>query len=237
MTRTLGSVRGAAGNGGPYRDFSAFGCACADYEYRSDKTVRAMIASPDADWTNFAALINTAWQQLEHRILAEFAKSGVAHNQVELRHHARVQYVGQLNDVEIRLPFERIEGPAHVRAILESFEDAYSTMFSRSARSPELGYLVTTAVVTGAVDIEKPRLPEEPVVDADPSSAQTTTRPVYHRGSWTEARIYDMEQLRPGQRIEGFSVVESSATTLVVPTGREVVLDKHRIFHLSSSVA
>ena len=41
-----------------------------------------------------------------------------------------------------------------------------------------------------------------------------------------------MEALKPGNRITGPAIIESDATTLVVPTGFEVRLDKHRLFHL-----
>lgn len=218
--------------------FSAFGCACADYEHRADKTVRAVIAGPDGDVEGFAAAINAGWEELEGRVRGEFAKSGVDAGTVAIRHMLRVQYVGQLNDVEIQLPFERVRTAQDVATIIERFEELYSTMYSRSARSPELGYLVTTAVLTGVADVEKPQLPHEEVEgERPPAAAERGTRRVYHRGAWLQARIYDMEQLRPGNRIEGFSIVESTATTFVVPTGREALLDAHRIFHLSTFAA
>lgn len=218
--------------------FSAFGCACADYEYRADKTVRAMIAGPDADFIEFAEAINSAWEQLRERIVAEFAKSNVEASKIQLGHDLRVQYVGQLNDVEIHLPFDRVATRDQVQEIIERFEDLYSTMYSRSARSPELGYLVTTAVLTGVVDVEKPVLPEEPLGDQAPDeAARRGTRDVYFKGEWTTASIYDMERLRPGNLVTGFAVIESPSTTLVVPTGREALLDQHRIFHVLDAPA
>lgn len=214
--------------------FSAFGCACADYEYRADKTIRVAIASAGADIAQFAAAINTAWSELRERVSEEFAKSHIAVEQVSFRHLLRVQYVGQLNDVEIRLPFDQVRTQEDVQMVIDLFEDAYSKMYSRSARSPELGYLVTTAVLTGVYDIEKPRLPEEPLGPAAPdTSALQGSRAVYHKNSWIEARIYEMENLRPGNRLEGFAIVESPNTTFVVPAGYEAYLDQHRIFHLS----
>ncbi len=218
--------------------FSAFGCACADYEYRSDKTVRAMIAGAEADITEFAAAINGPWEELRERVTGEFAKSHVDPGGVALRHRLRVQYVGQLNDVEIDLPFEKVETAEHVGEIIERFEDLYSTMYSRSARSPELGYLVTTVVLTGVVEVEKPRLPEDPITDEESAAeARRGTRKAYYKGEWNEAGIYDMEQLQTGNRVVGFAVIESPSTTFVVPTGRQALLDQHRIFHLSNVVA
>lgn len=210
--------------------FSAFGCACAEYEYRADKSIRADVLGP-----GFAADVNDAWAELEQRVRAEFAKSGVAAGDVQLRHVLRVQYQGQLNDLEIVLPFERVGGEADAREVIERFESAYATMYSRSARSPELGYQATRAIVTGVVEIEKPVLPVEPLGSAEPpAAARRGTRRVYVDGGWTDATILAMERLEPGNAIRGFAVVESPSTTFVIPTGREARLDEHRIFHLSN---
>ena len=220
--------------------FSAFGCACADFEYRNDRSVNVPIASPDlapeafaAGFELFAGAINLSWQSLQGGLLNEFAKSGIPADQVTFKHYLRMQYVGQLNDVEIYLPFSQIRTHEDVKLIIERFEDAYSKLYSRSATSPELGYLATTAVLKGVVDVEKPRLPTEPLAPAaPPPEASKGTRPVYRHGEWREAHIYDMEKLLPGNKLPGISVIESPSTTFVVPLGYEAYLDEHRIFHL-----
>jgi len=55
---------------------------------------------------------------------------------------------------------------------------------------------------------------------------------VYWHGQWVTATIYEMEELQPGNVIQGLSIVESPATTFVVPPNRYAYLDQHRIFHL-----
>ena len=46
--------------------------------------------------------------------------------------------MGQLNDVEIDLPFEAVKTAADMRTIIAKFEEAYSKQFSRAARSRNL---------------------------------------------------------------------------------------------------
>ena len=41
-----------------------------------------------------------------------------------------------------------------------------------------------------------------------------------------------MEDLKPGNEITGPAIIESDATTFVVPDGFATTLDKHRLFHL-----
>lgn len=220
--------------------FSAFGCACADFEYRVDRTLNVPTASPELAPAQFEGgfpllqgAVNGAWALLKKQVAAEFAKSDIEQSRISFVHALRLQYVGQLNDVEIQLPFSEISTSEHVREIIRLFEDAYTKQFSRSARSPELGYLVSTAVVKGTVPIEKPRLPSEPEAGPEPpAEARKEGRRVYREAAWHEAKIFDMEKLKPGNRFAGMSVIESPSTTFVVPFGFEAWLDKHRIFHL-----
>ena len=44
-----------------------------------------------------------------------------------------------------------MEEGEHVDELIVEFEDAYSKVYARSARSPELGYLITQAIVHGSV--------------------------------------------------------------------------------------
>ncbi|MEM9123223.1 MAG: hydantoinase/oxoprolinase family protein, partial [Pseudomonadota bacterium] len=221
--------------------FSAFGCACADFEYRTDMTVNMSVPSPDLDpggfekgFEGFASAFNAAWESLRGRIESEFAKSGIAKDAIDYGTYIRMQYVGQLNDVEIRVPFERITEPGQIKQIIELFEEAYSKLYSRSATSPELGYLGTTAILKGVVPVEKPKLPDEGDNGAaPPDNALKGERKVYRGGQWLTAKVYDMETLQTGNVIDGPAVIESPATTFVVPADCKTRLDAHRIFHLT----
>ena len=71
-------------------------------------------------------------------------------------------------------------------------------MYARAASSPELGYLVTQAIVRGSVAIEKPTLPHA-------ADAQTGSPPVkaHARASTgaegfgtTETDVYEMDDVR-----------------------------------------
>ncbi len=191
--------------------FSAFGCACADFEYRLDRTLNVPTADPDLAPAAFksglpmlSGAINAGWESLRARVAAEFAKSQVPDDGIEYRHCLRVQYVGQLNDVEIDLPFSSLATADDVRAIISKFEDAYSKQFSRAARSPELGYLVTTVVIRGVHKVMKPVLPSEPLSGANPvAGAFKASRKIYRHGTWHDAQNPRNGKARGRQRREG----------------------------------
>ena len=222
--------------------FSAFGCCCADYEYRFDKSVT--LACADGFATDrceaVANGLNAVWDELRDKVAAEFAKSGVGEDVVRYRHYARVKYAGQLNDIEVNLDDTLKEPgrcrPEEVAAVMKTFEERYERIYARGAKSPELGYVITQATCCGVTDVEKPTLPDDALAGAEPPrTASKGRRPVYAKGEWRDADIWNMEALVAGNEIAGPAVIESPATTLVVPTDLRLFLDAHRIFHLEAN--
>jgi acetone carboxylase beta subunit len=214
--------------------FSAFGCACADFEYRYDRTVDLPLrpGAPDEERVGIGGMITQAWRALEERVREEFGKSGYSTEDVTFVHAVRMQYWGQLNDIEIDSPHAEITASGHVDDLVREFERQYGRLYARSARSPELGYLVTQAIVRGAVAVEKPHLPEQEIVTGAPAVKQT--RPVHwgDRFGFTVTDVYEMSDVRNGHAIEGPAVIEAPSTTFAVPPDRRVWVDRNDIFHL-----
>jgi acetone carboxylase, beta subunit len=229
--------------GVPYREilvpawaagFSAYGCACADFEYRYDQTIDLPI-QPSADEMERAGIgvmVTGAWLGLEERVAEEFAKSGIDRDRIRFTHAVRMQYFGQLNDIEIVSPHPEIEEGSQLDELIAAFEDAYAKVYARSARSPELGYLITQAIVMGSVEVEKPSLPELEERSGEPPVS--STRRVRWRDRDAATSIVRLEDVDAGHVIEGPAIVEHVATTFAIPPGSSARLDRHGIFHLSA---
>ncbi len=221
--------------------FSAFGCACADYDYRYDQTVDMPLlpAFGDAERAGIGSMITSAWLGLQDRVVNEFAKSGIARERVRFTHAVRMQYYGQLNDIEFVSPHPALQDASQVAELIETFEQAYAKMYASSARSPEFGYLVTHVIVHGTVDVEKPALPQLPEQPGKPDPK--ASRPVHWgRASgekFIDTEIFQLESVGAGNTIDGPAIVEHSATTFAIPPGRRATLDAHHIFHLTNTEA
>jgi acetone carboxylase, beta subunit len=215
--------------------FSAFGCGAADFEYRYDKTLDINVNDGASDDEKLKAgkELQDAWDELKEKVAAEFEKSKFSKEDVEFRLYFRMQYQGQLNDLEIEAPIEAFENVDHWDELVNAFEDTYTRVYAKAAKSPELGYSITGAIVRGIVEVPKPKIPMEPFAgETPPKEAFLGKRRVYWKGKWVEADIWEMEKLKPGNKIKAFSIIESPATTFVIPPGFETYLDQHRIFHL-----
>lgn len=214
--------------------FSAFGCGAADFEYRYDRTMLIDIPRPlqNTTWAGMADAINQAWDELESYVREEFRRGHYNPANVTMRHLFRMQYQGQLNDLEVESPVTRIESIEDMAQVLQAFEDVYTRVYSEAARSSELGFRLMAVTVRGSGDVPRVQLPDEPLRPEDNPDAIKGWRKVYTHEGWLDAAIWDMSQCQAGNVIRGLAIVESPSTTMVVPAGFEARLDRHLVFHL-----
>lgn len=212
--------------------FSAFGCACADFEYRFDRQVDLplMPSQSGAERAQMVTLVSETWRALEDRVRAEFRKSGADTGEIRFTHMVRMQYYGQLVDIEVDSPSAELSTAEDAQALCDAFEATYQRMYARAASSPELGYLVAQAIVKGSVPVEQPRLPV--LAAASGSPPVKDTRAVWWDDGWEDTAVHEMDDVRPGHSLEGPAILEAESTTFPIPPGRRALLDEHGIFHL-----
>ncbi|MGN8376585.1 hydantoinase/oxoprolinase family protein [Helicobacter pylori] len=215
--------------------FSAFGCACADFEYRYDKSVDIAIPQYSSDESKIEAckIIQDAWDELTLKVIEEFKINGFSEKDVILRPGYRMQYMGQLNDLEITSPVSKAKSVADWEEIVKEYEKTYARVYSESACSPELGFSVTGVIMRGVVATQKPVIPVEKEHGATPpKEAKVGVRKFYRHKQWVDADVWHMEKLLPGNEVIGPAIIEADSTTFVIPKGFATRLDKHRLFHL-----
>ncbi|MEF8914319.1 hydantoinase/oxoprolinase family protein [Natronomonas sp.] len=217
--------------------FSAFGCATADYSYRYDQSLDMVIQPDFSNADDVAAALTGALESLQERTVESFERDGIDIAETEFRPGVRMQYAGMLDDLEIDIPLELWDGGLSgedIEAIVDIYEEEFAQVFQRAAQSPEQGYMITMGVGTGVAPSPKPSIPEEPLQgETPPEAAAKGEREIYYDGDWHDASIWEMDRIQPGNVIEGPSVIEAPATTILVPPGFEAPLDEHRIYHLT----
>ncbi len=66
-----------------------------------------------------------------------------------------------------------------------------------------------------------------------PKAAFKEKRQIFQHGQWHDANIYEMDELRPGNEIDGLAVIEAPSTTLFVPLDWRARIDENLIFWLT----
>lgn len=215
--------------------FSAWGGACMDYSHRRHKSVATVLTPDLGDEMKVAYLqpVNMAWDALEKELLTELGGEGFSADQITTTRVIYMKYMGQLDDIEVNSPVTRVDTVDDMRALVKAYEDQYTKMFTLVAK-PDVGaYQVTEVCVIAKVDTMKPKLPRQALSSKEPDrQAFKGKRPVYQNGAWSDADIWRMEDLKPGNEVDGLAVIEASNTTLFVPPEWHMRIDEYDIYWL-----
>ncbi|MFB6206521.1 MAG: hydantoinase/oxoprolinase family protein [Haloglomus sp.] len=217
--------------------FSAFGTACADAAYRYDQQLDAILQPDFSNAPIVASDVQSTLEELEEKATDAFERDGVDPDVVEFQPALRIQYLGMLDDLEVAIPPEALEGGFDgdaLRTVIDRYEEKFDQVFKRAAKSPENGYQVTMAIGVGVGPSAKPDIPEEPLgSETPPEAAHKGERDIYWDDDWHAAQLWQMRDLAPGNVIDGAAVIEAPATTVLVPPGFSAELDENRIYHLT----
>lgn len=214
--------------------FSAFGCTTADYLRRYSRSVQLTIPpeAPREHREQVASEINSVWAALADAARREMSDEGHDLADVRLHMFAMMRYTGQLEDVEVPVPLQRLSSDTDLDTLVSEFERIYTAINRAVAHYREAGHSVTELGLLAIVDKIKPKLTRRPLEGRTPSrEASKGTRAMYYNREWCEARLWEMDLLRPGNEVEGPAVIEHPATTLVIPAGDRVWVDEWTILH------
>jgi N-methylhydantoinase A/oxoprolinase/acetone carboxylase beta subunit len=215
--------------------FSAWGGACMDYGHRRHKSVSAVIP-PGADEATklFAGqTVSAAWEELENQLLEELLGEGFSRDQISVRPFAYMKYYGHLDDLEVPSPVPRLATEQDVEKLVAAFEDLFTRTYTLAGKPPYPTFQIDEVSVVAQVDTVKPLVRTYDLEGKEPpKSALKDSRQVFQGGQWYDAGIYEMDELRAGNEVQGLAVIEAPNTTLFVPAGWRARLDGHMIFWL-----
>ncbi len=215
--------------------FSAFGIVAAERFHRLEQTVVCILLpdqSPD-EWVAEAQSVDRGWRELERRAAEELAALGVESEDIRFRYGITARYVGQyFVSWSAHVPQGRVSSDHRdVQVLIDSFEAEFRRIYPVAGRFPDAGYQIDSVFIEAMTPKAPTTLVEYDLAGPDPRpSARKGTRPAYvGEGRWEDFEIYDMDSLEAGNRIEGPSIIEHPMTTLVVPPGRRIEFDEHKV--------
>jgi N-methylhydantoinase A len=128
-----------------------------------------------------------------------------------------MRYEGQIHLVDV--PFDMRTGGDLTADLRSGFEARYSEIFFHLQKRREVVLENLRAAAVGR--LEKPSL--QPIQGSN-ATHSLGKRAVYF-GEWTDAEVYNLNALSPGQRLGGPTLLESEMTTVVVPSGAQALTD------------
>ena len=123
-----------------------------------------------------------------------------------------------------------MESEDDVRTIYEAFEQEYSRVYSPFATNPEGGVDIENFSLRAVVPQARLELPVyEERGKAPPSTALKGRRLAYWEeyGTRRETPLYEQKALECGNVIEGPAIIEAEDTTVVLPPGAKLTVNKY----------
>jgi len=198
----------------------AFGAAAADVLHIFEHT--EIMPTPVR-----AERINKNLELLERQAKDLMKGEGIAAARQRFEFSLDVRHKGQINEVELLVPWERLP-PNYEAPLRKLFVERYETLYGRGSALPGAQLEIVVCRLRARALTPRPALVKaKRVTSAIPKAAARNRRDIYwpDLGKRKATPVYDGEALASGNRIAGPAIVETADTTVVVHPGRTLRVD------------
>jgi N-methylhydantoinase A/oxoprolinase/acetone carboxylase beta subunit len=211
--------------------FSAFGSACMDivHIYERSKRVQLLAPGPGGYLTDYQEF-NEVVQGLKEGAINDVIAEGFPAQSIVFALELDMIYGGQLHVHRMMSPRLMLQSEADVREVCEQFGREYAAAYSPVMVYPQGGIEVYNFLLRATVPRPKVTLPIYPDKGkTPPQEALKGKREAFWEeyGGWRETPVFDQERLETGNVIEGPALVEAVSTTVVLPPGARISIDKY----------
>ena len=204
-------------------NLSAFGLLTVDV--KNDYVLTRVMRDREAD----PAVLADAFAELEAEAAAALDREGFPPGRRRLVRTADLRYHGQAFEVRVRVPEGPPDAPEFRAEAVRRFHDAHEALYGYCYRDDPDRHPVewVNCRVSGIGPIDRPRLPQRPPGDGDPSRARVSSRPVHFGEEWTDAPVYERSRLAPGDTVEGPAIIQEFGSTLPLHPGFRAEMDPY----------
>src|SRR5438105_3718661 len=206
----------------------AFGAAAADVLHIFEHT--EIMATPVP-----AKRINDALTRLEKNAKALMAREGIEEKRQRFEFSLDVRHKGQINEVEITLPWPRIPNQ-YEGTLRQLFVKRYEQLYGRGSALAGAQLEIVVARLRAKALTPQPKLLRSRKSSARiPRAAVRRQRQIYwpDLGKRRATPVYDGELLASGNKIAGPAIVETADTTVVVQPRTRLCVDELGNFELT----
>lgn len=205
----------------------AFGAASADILHVYEQV--------DIQATPFdAKRINDALDGLEKKAHAQMDKDGIPKARRQFSFSLDMRHKGQINEVEVVFPEKRYKEAGYEK-LRARFYERYEQLYGAGSSYHNARIEVVTLRLRATATTPRPKLSKAKTMSAAiAKQAKLAPRPIY----WADLKksvktpIYDGAFLKPGNKIKGPAVIETTQTTVVIHPGRTLRVDAFGNFEI-----
>jgi N-methylhydantoinase A len=199
--------------------FCAFGMMYADLKHNYTRPYTARAEDADVE------RINALFAEMEAEARRTLQREGAAPGEISIERSMDIHYYGQVREQNALVP----DGPVTAETLavtVDRFHDKHRRVIGYS----EPGYptVIVRLHLAGVAKIVPPPPREIAPGSGDLTAALKERRPAYFEetGGFTEVPVYEGERFGAGDVVSGPCIIEERMTTLVLPPGETVTVDR-----------
>jgi N-methylhydantoinase A len=196
----------------------AFGLLTVDV--RIDDVRTFVAAHAQLDLAGLASL----FAELEGEAAAALAAEGFGPGEHRFVRSADLRYDGQAFEVRVDVPGGQVDAGL-AAAVLDRFHTEHERLYGYCYRDrPQHGVEWVNVRLTGVGPLDAAAV--APIRSGSGTVRPTGARPVFFAGSWHDTPVLWRADLGAGDEVRGPAVIEEYGSTLPVPPGVRVVVDR-----------
>jgi N-methylhydantoinase A len=140
---------------------------------------------------------------------------------IKVERSAEMRYGEQIFEIDVPLDGIDLDSPSLIADIEDRFHRRHEELYTYCSPDQEVVFVNARVAAIGAV--------AAPAAPGTAVTATSTPAPRSHRkaffGQWIEVPIYALDDLEPGQGLEGPAIVEAETTTVVINAGDRLTVN------------
>lgn len=201
----------------------AFGLATADivHEHAHVETLATPVPVDS---------INGFYQQMMEVARPALADAGFSEDRMQFKWSVGFRYALQVHEIITPVQSDVPLDEEGLEKLVNDFEALYEARYGKGSAYRDAGIEMTQFRLTASGRIERPELGQQQEAGTDPAAALSGTREIYveKRAGLALANIYDFENLKPGNHVQGPAVIHTPITTIVVQENQQARMDSYR---------
>jgi N-methylhydantoinase A/acetophenone carboxylase len=207
-------------------EFNAFGAAAMDVVQSYERTHRMLLYDPVRDrWLEDLDGFNRVVDELLELAARDLAEEGFHQGETAFELELDMNYAGQQHTVRHTAPSLRLDGPAAVRRLAETFNQTFAGVYGAGAAHPEGGIQIQLFKLTATATLAKPDLVEREA-EPGPPAAKGTRDCWWPSAGPLPTPVYERRLVGPGARLQGPALLEDVETVVAVPPGWVYAADR-----------
>jgi N-methylhydantoinase A len=134
---------------------------------------------------------------------------------ISVERSAEMRYGEQIFEIDVPLDGIDLHSPTLIADIEERFHQRHEELYTYAARDQEVVFVNARLAAIGAVSVIEPE--RGTAASATPPAARSHRKAYF--GKWLDVDVYALDDLKPGQALEGPAIVEAETTTVVINAG------------------